>query len=223
MKTFRELFERLDKTSRTSEKVGHLETYFRAAPSEDAAWALYFLLGNRLRRAVKAGQLREWSAEFVGQPLWMVEACYETVGDLAETLALLMPDKTDSKELSLATLVLERLQPLAGASPLRQREILRQTWSELGSEEVFLWHKLITGGFRVGVAKGLVIRALSNVAAVEESVIATRLAGHWEPSASAFKALLGGTAGSDAASKPYPFFLASPLEAACDALGDCND
>lgn len=223
MNGFVSLFEALDRTSSTSAKTSALETYFRTAPAANAAWALHFLLGNRPKRTVKASHLRDWMSEYSGLPLWMVETCYEAVGDLAETLALLAPARETRSTIPLDQLVRERLLPLAGASPSRQRALVRQTWDELGTGEVFLWHKLITGGFRVGVAKGLVVRALARVAGVEESVMATRLAGAWEPSGPGFQRLLSGELTTDAASRPYPFFLASPLENSLRSLDPLAD
>ena len=129
MRRFAKLFNELDQTTRTSKKVAALERYFREVPVEDAAWALWFLSGQRLKRSVKTTHLRQWVAETAGLPLWLVETSYETVGDLAETLALLLPANPRSNTLSLSKLVNERLLPLAGASPQRQRDLLRRTWS----------------------------------------------------------------------------------------------
>lgn len=219
MRAFALLYETLDRSPGTAAKTSALEDYFRAARPDDAAWALHFLLGNRPKRTIRASQMREWMSEYSGYPLWMVETCYEAVGDLAETLALLAPPRDVTSSLSLARLVRERLLPLAGASPARQRDLLRRTWDELGAGEVFVWHKLITGGFRVGVARGLVLRAMARVAGVEESVMATRLAGAWEPSGSNYERLLSGELAADAISRPYPFLLALPLEPPLSSLG----
>jgi DNA ligase-1 len=224
MRAFAQLFTTLDQTTRTSEKVAALEGYFRAAPPEDAAWALWFLSGQRLKRVVKTAQLREWAAEAANLPLWMVEECYGVVGDLAETLALLLPPPTHVDPPSLSRLVRDRLQPLAGASPGTQRALLRRTWDELDPQQRFLWHKLITGGFRVGVSRGLLVRALANVAAVEPAVMTHRLMGAWQPTAKAFDQLISGEqSANDDAARPYPFYLASPLEGGVELLGDVGD
>jgi DNA ligase-1 len=220
MRAFAQLFTALDQTTRTSEKVAALERYFRSVPAEDTAWALWFLSGQRLKRAIKTAQLREWTAEAAHQPVWMVEECYAVVGDLAETLALLLPPPTHVDPPSLSQLVRERLQPLAGASPATQRSLLRQTWDQLDPPQRFLWHKLITGGFRVGVSRGLLVRALANVAAVEPAVMTHRLMGGWQPTANEFARLISGIQSSDAVARPYPFYLASPLEGEVESLGD---
>lgn len=223
MIAFAQLFAALDRTTRTSDKVEALEGYFRSAPAGDAAWALWFLLGNRLRRAVKISHLRTWAAEASDFPPWMVEECYEAVGDLGETLALLLPEPGSAAPPPLSGLVRERLLPLAGAPEGRQREILRSTWAELDLAQRFLWHKLIMGHFRVGVSRALLVRALARVAAVEPPVMEHRLMGEWVPSAEWFRRLLSGEGAEDAPARPYPFFLASPIGGDARALGEAGD
>ncbi|MFM1769594.1 MAG: hypothetical protein RJA22_2123 [Verrucomicrobiota bacterium] len=212
MRAFAELFAALDQTTRTQEKVAALEAYFRAAPPADAAWALWFLSGRRLKRAVKTGHLREWTAEAAGLPLWLVEECYEHVGDLAETLALLLPPAPEPRPLPLARLVAERLLPLAGAPEAAQRSLLRTTWAELDRSQCFLWHKLITGNLRVGVSRALLLRALANLAGLEPPVLAHRLLGTWRPTPEDYARLLSAHGPSGDPAQPYPFHLAPPLE-----------
>lgn len=223
MRAFHQLFTELDRTTRTADKVAALEKYFRAAPPADAAWALWFLSGQRLKRAVKTIHLRQWAAEAAGLPIWMLEECYEHVGDLGETLALLLPDNPGATPLSLAQLAEQRLRPLVGASEARQRELLRQTWAELNTSQRFLWHKLIMGNFRVGVSRALLIRALAQIAGVDAAVMTHRLMGEWRPTAEDFVRLLSGENDGDDPAKPYPFHLASPLEGEASALGDVRD
>jgi DNA ligase-1 len=223
MRAFAQLFVALDRTSRTSEKLAALERYFRSVPPADAAWALWFLAGERLKRAVKTAHLRQWVAEAAHLPLWLVEECYEHVGDLGETLALLLPPNANPSTLPLAQLVEQRLLPLARAAVADQRALLRATWAELDHPQRLVWHKLITGNFRVGVARALVVRALAAIARVEVPVMAHRLMGGWQPRGEDFRRLLAGEALGDAAARPYPFFLASPLEAGPGALGEVAD
>ena len=90
MRRFHGLYQALDATSRTSRKEAALVAYFEAAPAADAAWAAHLLLGRRGRRTVNTRHLREWAAEESGLPLWLVEESYDAVGDLAETIALLV-------------------------------------------------------------------------------------------------------------------------------------
>lgn len=224
MKRFAELFAALDATTRTSVKVDALEVYFSEAPPEDAAWALYFLSGGRLKRLVSTARLREWAAEASGYPLWLVEESYQAVGDLAESLALLLEEGGDgAADRPLHRLVETRLQPLAGADEDLQRQLLLATWQELEAGQRLVWNKLITGAFRVGVGRVLVERALARVAGIDPARMAHRLSGGWNPDADAYRRLLSVEADRDDPGRPYPFFLAHPLEGEPSDLGPISD
>jgi DNA ligase-1 len=231
MKLFTQLFTALDSTTRTNEKVAALERYFRLAPPADAAWALRFLIGKRPPRAVTTTQLRGWVALEAGLPLWLVDECYEAVGDLAETLALLLPPDPHPKaaagsetSLTLAALIESRLLPLGALSDASRHELLRRTWRELPDpRQRFLWHKLIGGSFRVGVSRTLVSRALANIAGLSPAVVAHRLLGEWQPGARGFQRLMSSEDSSPGPGRPYPFFLACPVESNPADLGDLAD
>jgi len=224
MKRFAQLYRELDETNRTSEKVAALESYFREADAADAAWALHFLCGRRPPRAVTSTALRDWAAEESGLPPWLVDECYEAVGDLAETISLILPDSESTLAMPLYRLIAERLLPLRSSTDAMRRELLLQTWRELNTRERLVWNKLITGGFRVGVAQTLVVRALAAVAGIEQPVMAHRLMGRWEPTPGDFAKLLDSSAASGGEpARPYPFFLASPLEGDPAALGDITE
>jgi DNA ligase-1 len=223
MRRFTELYRTLDATTRTTRKVGALEQYFASAPPDDAAWALYVLSGGRLKRLVTTTRLREWVAAAAGLPLWLVEDSYDAVGDLAETLALLLPEPTAVRDWTLAELIALRLPPLAGADEDTAHRLLLATWNELDSDQRLVWHKLMTGGFRVGVSRGLVVRALASVAGLEPAQVAHRLAGDWQPSGRAFAALLDPHVAPDEPGQPYPFFLASPLGQRPEELGPLDE
>ena len=224
MKRFSQLFSELDETNRTSEKVLALRRYFEEAPPADAAWALFFLCGRTVPRVINSGTLRSLVSTEAQVPPWLVDECYDAVGDLAETIALLLPDVESAVQLSLHEMVTTRLLPLPTLPDQTKRNLLTQTWRELNRQERFVWNKLVTGAFRVGVAQTLVIRALAHVAQIEPSVMAHRLAGKWQPTATDFENLLKGDhADSDHSAVPYPFFLASPLEGEPAALGDISD
>jgi DNA ligase 1 len=199
MLAFARLFDALDRTTRTSGKVAVLTDYFRCTPPADAAWALWFLCGRRLKRAVKTAHLRQCAAEVAGLPLWLVEACCEHVGHLGETLALLLPPNSNPAPPPLAELVERRLLPLAGAAEAMQRELLRATWSELDTPQRFLWHRLITGHFRAGAWQALLVPALATLAGVEPPVMTHRLMGEWRPTPADLSRLLSGASAEDAA------------------------
>ncbi len=220
MRRFAELFHRLDSTTRTAEKVAALTDYFRETPAEDAAAAVAVLLGHRTRRSVTTGELRAWAAEASGIPAWLVEECHAVVGDLAETIALLLPDATRVGEpIGLATLIATTVEPLARLGPEEKRQAVLETWGRLRREERIVWHKLLTGGFRVGVARTLVARGLAEVAGVDAATMSHRLMGMARFTAETYRALLAAEDPGESPTRPYPFFLASPLEDDPASLG----
>src|SRR5262245_47854380 len=131
MQRFTDLYFTLDQTTRTAEKVAAMAKYFAAAEPADAAWALFFLSGNRIKRLISTGLLREWIAEAAGLPLWLVEECYDAAGDLAESLALLVPPHSAPSSEPLHELVERRMLALQSLSPHEQKRIVTQTWREL--------------------------------------------------------------------------------------------
>lgn len=231
MQRFTQLFSELDETNRTNDKVAALVRYFREAPAVDAVWGLYFLMGNRQQRALAGTKLRDWAAAETGLPIWLVDECYHAVGDSAETIALLLEQTTSLSPHSptpppphspappLHKLIAERIAPLPALDEAGQRALVIQTWRELNTQQRFVYHKLITGGFRVGVSRTLVVRAMAAVAGVPDAMMAHRLMGAWEPTAGFFEQLLEPEHVSGDHSRPYPFCLAYQVEAPLESLG----
>ena len=214
MKRFAALYARLDDTRATLAKVEAMRDYFAQAPPADAAWGLYFLTGNRLKRLIAPTRLRAWIAEATGLAPEVIEESYAHVGDLAETLALLLdrPGKPVAAERGLADWVAWLLALKALDEPA-QRDKLLDAWSWLPMDECFLFNKLLTGSLRVGVSSGLAARALAAHAGLDVNLVAQRLMGEWRPSADNYATLIEPGAGAAAnPSQPYPFCLASPLE-----------
>lgn len=229
MRQFAELYRALDEALGTNAKVDALVDYFSRCSPDDGAWAVYFLVGHRIKRLVPSKDMRQWAAQAAGIEDWLFEACYESVGDLAETMALLVaastsPGKTgehnQGKQQELAHWIDNRILPLRKLEEVERARLLRQSWQELSNHERFVFNKIVTGGFRVGVSKGLVIRALAKASDVATSVIAHRLMGSWEPTPHFFEALVSRDDGEADASKPYPFMLAHPLQDDPNVLGD---
>ncbi|WP_216921358.1 ATP-dependent DNA ligase [Synechococcus sp. CCAP 1479/9] len=218
MQLFAELIETLEHSSGTRARVAALAGFFRVADPADGAWALALLLGKRRRRLITGRRLRQICLEGSGLPEWLFDSCHAQVGDSAETIALLLPrlalPPAPPLELSLAAWMGTRLPELAALEGEAQAEAVLAVWAALPEGEVFLFNKLLTGGFRVGVAAGLVTRALAEVAGLEEAEVAHRLMGGFEPSLEAMEALLAPLEAGAATpiSRPYPFCLASPLE-----------
>lgn len=221
MKQFSELYLQLDQTTKTSRKLELMAQYFRDAPIEDAAWALYFLCGSKLKRLVKSTSLRSWAAEVACVPDWLFSECYDAVGDLAETISLLVSahnrEKTDDttddpRPVKLSNLICDIVAPLATQVESRKRQIVVDSWNALGAHECFVFNKLLTGSFRVGVSRGLVVRALAEAIGLEPEVLTHRLMGSWEPSPDFIRQLSNPDTRDARISQPYPFFLANSLE-----------
>ena len=223
MRDFAALYTALDETTATSQKVAAMVAYFRLATPGDAAWAVHFLSGWRPRRLVRAGDLRRWAAQAAAIPEWLFEESYHAVGDLAETIALLLPEGGGTEERPLAWWVEERLLPLGQMEPPEQEASLVATWRELSGRERYVWNKLITGAFRVGASQRLVVRALAEVSGLSDEVIAHRLMGAWEPGPEFYLRLTAHDTRDADWSRPYPFFLAHALEQPPSALGDRAD
>ncbi len=218
MKRFARLFTELDATTSTSAKVQALTQYFAAAPPQDAAWAVYFLAGGKPRQVVRTATLRAQACAVAGIADWLFEECYQAVGDLAETIAHVLPDTGAATDLGLANWIEERLLPLRGLPEPEVAERVRAYWRELDAQGRFLLVKLVGGGFRVGVSKLLVQRALAAHAGVDARRVAQRMMGYTDaaslPTPGRFHAL---TAHEDVAEardqgQPYPFFLAHQLD-----------
>ena len=228
MRRFADLFTRLDRSTATGDKRAALVAYFREAPPEDAAWALWLLAGGKIggakARIAGGGELRAWAAEESGTPPWLVDESYDAVGDLAETLALLLDDPAGhAPDLALHAWIEQRLLPVANADAATRRAVIVSAWRSLPFAERFLFNKLLTGALRVGVSRGLVQQALAEASGVPIALIAQRMLGDWAPTPAFLQRLTSRDAQPGDASSPYPFFLASPLEAAADTLGPVDD
>ena len=212
MKAFADLYTALDASTRTNDKTAALVAYFNMAPREDACWAVYFLTGNRPRQAVPAKKLHEIAADAADLPLWLFEEAYDSVGDLAETIALILPPPEAASALPLHRWILDRLGTLRTLAEAEQKAALLRYWAELDQHQRLVFNKLITGGFRVGVSALLVIRALAEFTGLDAKLISHRLAGDWQPTPENYAALVSLDAQNFDISKPYPFFLAHPVD-----------
>jgi len=226
VKAFAALYAALDASTATHDKVAALRQYFQTADAADAAWAVYFLAGGKPRQTVPTALLRATACREAGLPDWLFEACYQAVGDLAETIAHVLPPADAPQSLGLAAWVEQRLLPLRGQPGETQADALAAWWRELDASGRFLLTKLIGGGFRVGVSKLLVQRALAEAFAVDAKVVAQRLMGYTDaktvPTAARFQALHAAQAEADVG-QPYPFFLAHALAGDAQRLGAPHD
>lgn len=234
MKAFAELYANLDATTSSNAKLAALQTYFRQAPPEDAAWAVYFLSGGRPRQLVPIRLLRDMATEAAGIEPWLFEESYQSVGDLAETISLLLPEYPYTSQDGLAVWLEEKLLPLRGLPPLELAERLPALWAQLDQPSLMVCIKLITGSFRVGVSKLLVTRALAALADLDSKRVAQRLVGYTDlsnrPTAEGYLTLIAAESPDEHAQRggqPYPFFLAhglaQPLEQFDTLLGSPAD
>lgn len=223
MRDFVALVESLDQSTSINVKLEALVAYFTHADPGDAAWVVALLTGRRPRRLVRHTDLRRFAGVACGFPDWMIEESYAHTGDLAETLALLVPGESEDTSRSLQWWIEEQVLPLRGQSMEVQQQRIIDAWARLGNMERFLFNKLLTGGFRVGVSDGLVVKALAKSSGVSTDVVTRRMMGEWTPSSAWYSALLHPDTTQDEWSAPYPFFLAHALAEPLESLGDICD
>ena len=223
MKAFAELYRRMDDTNSTNRKVAAMVDYFGQVPAEDAIWAVRFLIGRKPRQVVPTRQLMAWAAELAEVPDWLFETSYDVVGDLAETITLLLPAASTVSSLPLHAWVQDRLLPMRPMELDDRRRAVVAAWQEMDESQRFVWNKLITGGFRVGVSQRLVVRALERLSGIEGAVIAHRLMGEWPPTAETYRRILSPDTRDADISRPYPFYLAYPLEEEVASMGKPDD
>ena len=234
MQHFSDLYWRLDSTSSTNQKVSALKNYFASVPAQDAACALSVLCGAKQVRAVSTRLLREWAAEAAGLPLWLVEESYAHVGDLAETLALILPEQitnnsvgsntiADHPSLSLSHFMQETVIDLKGKPDVYKRQVVEETWRRLKPRERIVWHKLITGGCRVGVSRTLVARSLAELSGLEPTTLAERMMAVTIETADDFQSLISTEPTTVDSLHPFPFFLASPMCGEVQELGSVTE
>lgn len=222
MKQFAKLIRKLDSTNKTNAKVEALTQYFNNADPKDKLWAIAILSHRRPPRLVNTTLLRNWATELANIPLWLFEESYHIVGDLAETIALIIPASEDSSEKSLSQF-LEEMIALKKRSDEEKREYLHENWTHLNYYERFVFTKLMTGSFRIGVSQKLMTRALSKATQIDEDILAYKLMGDWSPQTTTFQNLILEENEEDYLSKPYPFYLAYAIEGDPADLGNVDE
>ena len=219
MKAFAALYRELDATTSSLAKQAALQRYLLAAAPPDAAWAVYFLAGGKPRQLVPTKILRALARDAAGLPEWLFDESYDAVGDLAETIALLLPQPTDSHDLGLSVWIEQRLLPLRKTPPELLADTLRGQWTQLAVDERLVYFKLMTGSFRVGVSRLQVTQALAAVGSIDAKRVAQRLMGYLhitgQPTAADYVVLIApensGELNQKTSGQPYPFFLAHPF------------
>ena len=222
MKHFANLIKTLDSSNKTNLKVAALTEYFKKAPPEDKVWTIAILSHRRPPRPVNTTLLRLWANELANIPMWLFEESYHIVGDLAETIALIIPTTQKATEKTL-TKYLQEIIALKKKPESEKKAYLQENWLALNYYERFVFTKLITGSFRIGVSQKLMTRALSKAENLDEDILAYKLMGNWDPNTITFQELIVDEKSSDYLSKPYPFYLAYPIEGDVSSLGDVSE
>lgn len=222
MEQFAYLFQQLDRTTKILPKVAALADYFQQASDEDKLWTIALLSHRRPRRSVNSRLLREWAGEYANVDTWILEESYHIVGDLAETIALILPPPETRHEQTL-TYWIEQIKSLGNIPEEERKAAVVEAWRGLEYAERFLFNKLITGGFRIGVSQKLMTRALSKATGIEENNLAHRLMGNWTPDDTTFADLVLEENPQDQLSRPYPFYLAYQLEQELTELGQPDE
>ncbi len=221
MKAFADLISSLENTSKTNKKLEMIERYFQEVSDEDKVWTIALFTHRRPKRQVNTRLLRDWAVAFANIDHWLFEESYSVVGDLAETISLILPISKGTSNRSLSGWI-EGLSALRDSTDDEKRDFIYSAWKQLGSGERFVFNKLITGGFRVGVSHNLIFKSLGKMYDMEASQVAHRLSGDWDPFSISFQELLLSDQGEDI-SKPYPFYLAYAVEGEPEELGEPNE
>jgi DNA ligase-1 len=211
MRNFANLFTSLDETNKTNEKVKVLKDYFNAVPDSDKMHMLALFAGRRPKRQINATLVRKWAIEASNIPAWLFEESYHVVGDLAETMALLMPQHSGDSNKTLTEWISE-INALADKTEEEKKVWLMESWAILDSSERFVFNKLLTGSFRVGVSQSLVVKALSEITGINAPALTHRIMGSWMPETYSYAQLIQDEDPASDVSRPYPFFLAYPIQ-----------
>lgn len=233
MRAFAQLFLSLDETNKTNEKVRVLKEYFNNVPDTDKMHMLALFTGRKPKRVINATQVRTWATEVTNIPIWLFEESYHVVGDLAETIALLMPQNTTGGSSKTLTEWIAELNTLGSKTEEERKLWLIDSWAMLDTQERFVFNKLLTGSFRVGVSQSLVIKALADITKLDAPTLTHRIMGNWMPETYTYEQLIQEHGALDDVSRPYPFFLAYPIQETSEkqksadelkvSLGDAGD
>ena len=225
MKRFAALFAALDQTTSTNDKVAAMVRYFSSAPADDAAWAIFFLTGRRLKRLLPWSAIGEWTVAATALEPWLLEECWAATGDGAETAALILDqlDVEPGEDRSLASWLDQRVLALRSMTPDEQQDNVIRWVRHLDRGERLVLLKILTGELRLGVSQTLVVRALGETASLPPTTIAARLMGEWPATGEWFQTLVSPNATDTDLSRPYPFYLAAPLEDPVETLGTVGD
>ncbi|UIR57710.1 ATP-dependent DNA ligase [Sphingobacterium sp. SRCM116780] len=222
MKRFTALISKLEQSNKTNDKLAALAQYFSEADDADKVWVIALFTGKKPKRTIKSSLLKEWIIEITGLPEWLFTESYHNVGDLSETIALLLPLATSDSDIPLHHWI-RGLQDLTTSTDEEKRSFVRTAWGMLNTQERFVFNKLISGNFRIGVSAKNLILALAKLTHLDSNHITHSIMGKWDPDKISYSDLMDGVHVNTDSSWPYPFCLANPLEVPVQELGSISD
>ncbi|WP_209389328.1 ATP-dependent DNA ligase [Chryseobacterium sp. RR2-3-20] len=218
MKHFAELINALESTNKTNAKIDAIVDYLERAPDEDKVWFIALFTGKRPKRNVNTNFMKDWALEITQLPFWLFQESYSSVGDLGETLSLILPPPEEQIDKSLSDWMKEIIG-LKNKTEAEKKDFVLNSWNGLDYTERLIFNKLLGGSFRIGVSDKTLINALTKFSNQESSALTHSLMGKWEPETTSFQSLISAEHINPDNSKPYPFCLAYPLEKDLDDLG----
>jgi len=221
MKTFANLINALDSTNKTNLKLEAIDRFLWEADDSDKLWFLALFTGRRPKRNVNTALMRQWAMEAAQIPEWLFLESYSSVGDLGETISLILPRPVNYIERNLSEWM-DLIIRLKDASEEEKKTFVLEAWSSLPHTERFIFNKLLGGSFRVGVSSKGLINALARHYNTDASAVAHSIMGDWKMGEVTFDELIRGKYTDTQLSKPYLFCLAYALEKGPEDLGDAS-
>jgi DNA ligase-1 len=218
LKRFSQLIQELELSNKTNDKIAALVAYFSEADQLDKPYVIAMFTGKRPKRPVNTALIKQWAIELSGIPEWLFTESYHSVGDLSETIALVLPPPTQQIDKPLHQWITELAQ-LNGETDDKKKAYILAAWNGLGSQERFIFNKLISGNFRIGVSNKMLVNAIAKQSAEDSSKIMHSIMGKWLPNEITYKQLIEGAHVNTDNSWPYPFCLAYALDTEPENLG----
>lgn len=218
MKRFSELIQELEMSNKTNDKIASLVSYFNEADDLDKPFVIAMFTGKKPKRPVTTALIRQWAIELSGIPDWLFAESYHSVGDLSETIALVLPPPENLTNRKLHEWIND-LAALSSKTEDEKKSFILNAWNSLETQERFIFNKLISGNFRIGVSNKMLVNALAKQSETEANKIMHSIMGKWEPTEITYNDLVGGAHVNTDSSWPYPFCLAYALEMEPSSLG----
>jgi DNA ligase-1 len=218
LKRFTELIQQLETSNKTNDKIAALVDYFSNADERDKPYVIAMFTGKKPRRPVSTALIKEWAIELSAIPEWLFAESYHSVGDLSETIALVLPPPEFETDRKLHEWI-QDLGALNGQTDAIKREFIINAWNSLDSQQRFIFNKLIAGNFRIGVSHKMLVNALAKQSDTDSNKIMHSIMGKWNPEEITYSELIEGAHVNTDNSWPYPFCLAYALEVKPEELG----